>query len=188
MALKVIGIAGPQGSGKTEVAKVLIRLGAPCVRMGDVVWDEVKRRGENITEANVAKVASELRKRDGLGAIAKRCIPLIKDQGKDKRAIVVDGIRSSAEVNEFRRAFSDNFHFLAVQAGEPIRYSRITSRGRADDAGTRERFKEKDQREASWGLDEVLALADFTIANEGTIEELRRKAVKFYEQMVGEKV
>lgn len=188
MALKVIGIVGLHGSGKTEVAKALARLGAPYVRMGDVVWDEVKRRGLNITEANVAKVASELREREGLGAIAKRCIQLIKTRGKDKRAVVVDGIRGVAEVNEFRRAFGDNFHLLAVQAGEPIRYSRIASRGRADDADTQERFREKDRREVSWGLDEAFALADFTIVNEGTLEELRGKAVEFYKRVTGEKI
>ncbi len=188
MALEVISIVGPHGSGKTEVAKVLARFDVPCVRMGDVVWEEVRRRGQEITEANVAKVASELREQEGLGAIAKRCIPLIKAQGKNKRAVVVDGIRGVAEVNEFRRTFGDNFHLLAVQAGEPIRYSRIASRGRADDADTQGRFREKDRREFGWGLDEALALADFTIVNEGTLEELHRKAVEFYERVVGEKV
>jgi len=188
MALEVIGITGPHGSGKTEVAKALARFDVPCVRMGDVVWEEVGRRGQTIIEANVAKVANELREKEGIGAIAKRCIPLIKTQGKSKRAVAVDGIRGVAEVNEFRHAFGKNFHLIAVQTGEQTRYSRISSRGRADDVDTRERFKEKDRREGDWGLEEAIALADFAIVNEGTIEELHRKAVKIYKQLTGEKV
>ena len=188
MILEVIGITGPHGSGKTEVAKAFASFDVPCVRMGDVVWEEVRRRGQEITEANVAKVANELREKDGLGAVANRCIPLIKAKGKDKRAVAVDGIRGVAEVNEFRRAFGKNFHLVAVQTGEQTRYSRVVSRGRADDAGTREKFREKDRREDDWGLEEAITLADFTIVNEGTLEELHRKTVNIYKQLTGEKV
>ena len=188
MIFEVIGTTGPHGSGKTEVAKALARFDVPCVRMGDVVWEEVRRRGHKITEANVAKVANELREREGPGAIAKRCVPLIKAQGEGKRAVAVDGIRGVAEVNEFRRAFGKNFHLIAVRAGEHTRYSRISSRGRTDDAYTRERFREKDRREDDWGLEKAIALADFIIVNEGTLEELHRKAVKIYKQLTGEKV
>jgi len=188
MIFEVIGITGPHGSGKTEVAKTFASFDVPCVRMGDVVWEEVRRRGQTITEANVAKVANELREKEGLGAIAKRCIPVIKAKGKDKRAVAVDGIRGVAEVNEFRRAFGKNFHLIVVRAGEQTRYSRIASRGRVDDAGTWERFREKDRREGDWGLEEAIALTDFTIVNEGTIEELHRKAVEIYKQLTGEKV
>lgn len=187
MVLDVIGIVGPHGSGKTEVAKAISRFGVPCVRMGDVVWEGVKRRGQRITEANVAKVANEIREKDGPGAVAKLCIPSIKARGKGKRAVIVDGIRGAAEVKEFRRAFGKNFHLLAVQAGEQTRYSRIASRGREDDAGTREGFMGKDRRELGWGLEEALALADFTIVNEGTLDELHGRAVNFYKKVAGEK-
>jgi dephospho-CoA kinase len=188
MAIEVIGITGLHGSGKTEVAKALARFDVPCVRMGDVVWEEIRRRGQKVTEANVAKVAGELREREGLGAVAKRCIPIIKARAKGKRAVAVDGIRGAAEVDEFRRAFGKNFHLIAVQAGEQTRYSRIASRGRADDASTPKGFAEKDRREEDWGLKEAFALADFAIVNEGTLDELRRKAVDVYKKITGEKV
>lgn len=187
MALAVIGVVGLQGSGKTEVAKALARFDVPSVRMGDVVWEELKRRGQEITEANVAKVANEFRERDGLGAIAKRCVPLIEARGKGKRAVVVDGIRGAAEVEEFRRAFGGRFHLLAVQASEQVRYSRVASRGRADDVATLERFRGKDRRELSWGLGGAFSQADFTITNEGALKELHIKAVEFFKQVTGGK-
>jgi dephospho-CoA kinase len=185
MAPEVIGLVGLQGSGKTEVAKVFEKSDVPFVRMGDVVWEELKRRGQEITEAAVAKLANELRQEDGLAAIAKRCVPLISERGKGKKVVVVDGIRGIAEVEEFRRAFGEKFHLLAVGSDEKARYSRIASRGRADDAPTLERFREKDRRELSWGLEEALADADFLIKNEGTLEELQRQATGFFNRVVG---
>lgn len=183
----VIGIVGLHGSGKTEVAKAIADLGIPSVRMGDVVWGEIKRRGQTITEASVAAVANELREREGLGAIAKRCIPLIRASGKRKHAVVVDGIRGIAEVEEFRRAFGDDFHLLAIWASERLRHSRIASRGRVDDAMSLKTFQEKDRRELGWGLGKALALADFMVVNEGTLEELHKRVIKLFESLVGGK-
>jgi len=180
----VIGIVGLTGSGKTEVAKVASKLDIPCVRMGDVIWREVKRRGLELNEATVGAVANELRKHEGPAAIATRCIPSIKEQGKDKRAVVIDGIRSSAEVEEFRMAFGDRFYLLAVSASEQKRYSRTAARGRADDVESLEAFRQKDSRELSWGLGEALASADFTLINEGTLAEHRRKAAEIVKKIM----
>lgn len=185
--LKVIGIVGLQGSGKTEISKALAKFDVPSIRMGDVVWNELRRRGQEINEENVAKVANELRRSEGLGAIAKRCIPLIRARGRGKRAVIVDGIRGAAEVDEFRRAFRDGFHLIAVLASEYIRYERVASRKRADDAMTLEKFREKDRRELSWGLGEAIALADFTILNEGTLEEFHKRAIQLFKNSVSEK-
>lgn len=182
MALKVIGIVGLPGSGKTEVAKALAKLDVPSVRMGDVVWGELKRRGKSINEANVAKVSNEFRKREGMGAIAKRCVPLIEASGSGKRAVVVDGIRGIAEVNEFRKKFGRNFHLIAIWANEEVRYRRIASRKRADDSITRESFRKKDLRELSWGLGGAIALSDVMFINEGTIEELHMRATDFFKK------
>jgi dephospho-CoA kinase len=181
----VIGLVGLHGSGKTEIAKALAGFDVPCVRMGDVVLAELERRGIGINEANVGKVANELREREGLGAIAKRCVPLIEERSKNKKAVVVDGIRGIAEVDEFRRAFGDRFHLLAVWAREKTRYARISSRSRADDAASLRAFREKDRRELGWGLGEALALADVLLINEGALTELHLAAQKFFKSLVG---
>ena len=181
---RVIGIVGLPGSGKTEVAKVSARLDIPRVRMGDVVLAELKRLGRRVTERSVGMVAAELRQREGLAAIAKRCLPLIGDAGEGKRAVVVDGIRGVAEVEEFRRAFGDRFFLVEVRAKDSIRYSRVSSRRRADDVKTLEKFREKDERELSWGLGEALSQADFTVVNEGTLEELRERAEELFTKIL----
>ncbi|MEW5995856.1 MAG: AAA family ATPase, partial [Candidatus Zixiibacteriota bacterium] len=178
ISLKVVGLVGLQGSGKTEVVKAMAEFDAPSVRMGDVVWQEIRRRGLKINEKNVAEVANEFRAQDGMGAIAKRCIPLINEKGKGKRAVLVDGIRGIAEVDEFRKVFGEDFSLISVWATETTRHSRISSRVREDDARGIESFRAKDRRELSWGLGEAMALADYLIVNEGTLAELRKSAIK----------
>ncbi|MFH1821801.1 MAG: AAA family ATPase [Methanobacteriota archaeon] len=188
MALQVIGIVGLPGSGKTAVAKAIVDFNVPRVRMGDVVWGELKRQGQNITEAKVGELSNEFRKKEGMGAIAKRCVPLIESRGKEKRAVVVDGIRGIAEVDEFRKAFGKNFHLICTWASQKTRYQRISSRKRADDTITRESFQEKDLRELSWGMGDAIALSDFIILNEGSIAMLRKRSGEIVKKIVGDKV
>jgi len=185
MAPQIIGIVGLPGSGKTEIAKTLSRLGVPSVRMGDVIWEELRRRGKRITEKNVALLSNELRRREGMGAIAKRCIPLVRKAGEGQRAVVVDGIRGMAEVKEFRKTFGKNFHLIGCWSSQRTRYRRIASRKREDDTISIRSFHKKDERELSWGLGDAMALADFIIVNEGDLEELRRAAEELFKKIVG---
>lgn len=168
-----MGVVGLPGAGKTEVAQEILRLNAAYVRMGDVVWKEVKSRGLEVNETNVGKIASELREQEGPAAIAKRCIPLIKRAERGRALVVVDGIRGLAEVKEFKREFGDRFLLLAVWAQERTRFKRISARGREDDVQGLEELRRKDARELGWGLGEAMALADFMLVNEGTLEELQ---------------
>jgi dephospho-CoA kinase len=178
----VVGIAGPPGAGKTEVARVATQLGYSYIRMGDVVLEEVKKRGLKISEENVGTVASELRKL-GEAEIARRCIPSIREKGG---AVVVDGIRGIAEVEEFRNEFGDAFKLISVWASQRTRFQRISKRSREDDARGWEEFQKKDRRELSWGLGEALVLSDFLIVNEGNLEELKEKAKEILERLKDE--
>jgi dephospho-CoA kinase len=172
----VVGIAGLPGSGKTEVAKIAVRFGYSYIRMGDVVVEEVRRRGLKVCEENVGAVASELR-RTSEAEVARRCIPLIREKPEP---VVVDGIRGIAEVEKFRREFGDAFKLVSVWSSQATRFSRISRRGREDDAQGWEEFLKKDRRELSWGLGEAMALSDYLIVNEGTLEELREKAEEIF--------
>lgn len=181
--LLVIGIVGLQASGKTVVASNLVKLGASRVRMGDVVWREVENRGLKVNEKNVAKVAKELREEEGMDAIAERCIPLIKEKGKENKIIIVDGIRGIDEVKKFKNEFGENFVLLSVESSENTRYERIKKRGREDDIEDFETFREKDKREKKWGLEEAMESADYSIVNEGTLSELKEKTSKIFKEM-----
>jgi len=187
MGAKVIGIVGPQGSGKTEVAKILTSRGAEIVRMGNAVWEETRKRGLPINEENVGRVARELRETLGPSAVAKLCIPVVEEKRRSSKLVVVDGIRSGEEVEEFRRTFGDDFRLIAVIASKGVRLSRILSRKREDDVRGEAEFLEKEKRESGWGLENAMEKADFLITNEGSLEELRRKIELIYPKLTGRK-
>ncbi len=178
--MRVVGLVGLQGAGKTEVARVALSLGIPCIRMGEAVIEETRRRGLQVNEENVGRVADLLRERMGRGAVAKLNLPLIREKLGERGVVVVDGLRSPEEVEEFRKAFGEGLVVVAVWANPRLRYSRVLSRGREDDARSYESFLEKDRRELRWGVGEVLSLADHLLLNEGSLEELREKALELF--------
>lgn len=180
----IIGIVGLQASGKTEIASIFMDLGAKRVRMGDVAIQEVKNRGLDINEENVAEAASELREKEGMDAVAKRCIPLIEEKGKTSDAVVVDGIRGIAEVERFKEKFGDNFTLISVEAPAETRFERTIERKREDDTKNLESFLKKDKRELSWGLEEAMKSPDYRIVNNGSLEDLREKTSNIFSEIM----
>ena len=72
--MKVIGVTGLPGSGKSVVSRVAKSLKIPIVRMGDVIRDEAEKRGSTPGE-----VAVKLREEYGEFVVAERCVESIKN-------------------------------------------------------------------------------------------------------------
>lgn len=180
----VIGIVGPPASGKTQVASDLVDLGSIRVRMGNVVWKEVVERGLEVNEENVGKVGNQIRGEGGMGAVAKHCVPIVRKKGKNSKAVVVDGVRGIAEVDEFKKEFGENFWLLSVEASEETRYRRTKERRRGDDAQDFEAFKRKDNRESNWGMENAMEAADYRIVNEGSLQELKERTSEIFEEIM----
>ena len=180
--MRVIAFVGLPLSGKTTASKVAEEMGIPVVCMGDVVREEARRRNLPLTDEVLGKIANELREKEGMDAIAKRCIPLIREKGKDVGVVVVDGIRGIAEVEAFKRAF-DDFILIAVEAPLEVRFQRALKRKRSDDVKSIEELKERDRRELSWNLAKALEIADFTIENTSSLDEFREKVRDLLEQL-----
>jgi len=147
--MRVIAFVGLPLSGKSTAAKVAEEMGIPVVCMGDIVREEAKRRGLPQTDENLGKIAEELRRKEGMDAIAKRCIPIIREKGMETGVVVVDGIRGIAEVERFKREFGEDFILINIEAPLEIRFQRALKRKRSDDITTIEDLKKRDERELS---------------------------------------
>lgn len=167
------------GCGKDVVLAIAADLGFSIVRMGDVVREEARRRHLPITDSAVGGMAHEERQKHGLGIWGERTVPLVRGD-----PVLVDGLRGRAELEVFRKSFED-LTLVAVHASPKTRFERTLRRQRADDAGSFEAFRARDQRELSWGLGDVIALADVMIVNEGTLDEFRRQARTTLERIHG---
>ncbi|MFX1314894.1 MAG: AAA family ATPase [Promethearchaeota archaeon] len=168
--MKVIAICGLPGAGKSTAIGAIRDLGSVIV-MGDIIRNEALNRNIEPTSENLGKIAKELRLKYGLNIIAKKCVDLINQQ-KDN-IIFIDGLRSMEEVNVFREHWK--FPIVAIIIDEKKRFERLFKRARSDDPKSLADLKERDKREILFGLEEVLNNADYSIKNDSTINDLKKR-------------
>lgn len=167
----IVAFVGYPLSGKSTAAEIAKEFGIPVVTMGDVVREEAIKRGLEPNAENLGRIAEEMRKREGMDAIARRCIPKIRSLGP---VVIVDGIRGIEEIRTLRREFG-SVVIIAVEAPIQLRFQRARQRGRSDDVSRVEDLMERDRREEAWGLKEAMEIADFTIENTGNLEDFKEK-------------
>jgi dephospho-CoA kinase len=165
--MRVIGVVGLPASGKGEFSRIAGEMGIPVVVMGDIIRQAVVEAALPLSDLNMGEVSRGLREREGMDAIARRCIPVIEATGAP--VVLVDGIRGDAEVDAFRRHFA-NFILIGIESAFETRLRRLSERGRPDDLLDGEELLLRDRREVSWGLELALSMADFIIENNGTLE------------------
>jgi dephospho-CoA kinase len=168
--MKLIVTVGMPGSGKDELVEVAHGLGLATLKMGDLVREETRHRGLPLSNANIARIASEERDKHGPGVWAQRALPKLIETRN-----LVDGCRSDSEVTVFRHHFGDLF-VLGIYSSPEHRYDRMARRGRGDDGADMQEFYDRDRRELKWGIGNAFALADGMLVNEGTLEAFRSNA------------
>ena len=172
--MKTIAFAGMPFSGKSEAVRIAKDYNIPVIRMGDMIWEETKKQGLELNDKNVGTIANDMRKTHGMDIWAKRTLEKIKSMDEVK-ALVIDGIRNIEEIEIFEKELGEDFVVVAVQVSDELRYQRAMNRDREDDSKDLSLIKERDKRELSWGLGNVIASADIVITNEDGIEEFQGK-------------
>lgn len=160
--MKGIGIVGLPGSGKTVFSETAEECGISVVRMGDCVIEKVKEKGLKITSENIEKIARKLREKHGKGIVGRMTVDKLRE--KDKKYVVIDGVRSLAEVRVFREFFSD-FLLVAIFSPARVRYERVMERERVGSVQNKEQLRKRDKQELEFGVGNVLALADVMLVN-----------------------
>ena len=177
---RIIGIVGMPGSGKSVTNTVAKELGFSTVIMGDVVREETVKRGFELTANNIGKIMLKIRVEEGSTIVAKKCIPKIWDSSS--KTVLVEGIRSLDEVEEFKKNFID-FTLVAIYSSPDTRFKRLYKRQRSDDPSNWKVFKKRDTREIGVGIGATIALADYTIVNEGTLKQFKNKIKRLIQEI-----
>jgi dephospho-CoA kinase len=174
----IVGLTGMPGAGKTTVANYLSQKGIRLLVMGDVVREVAENDGLELTSDNLAKLMLRLRKRNGPEAVAHLIvnkIKLMKKEDKQLSVVIVDGIRSMAEVRLLRRIGS--VKLLAIHGSTLTRYTHVRERGRSDVPSNIGEFDKRDKIEMDVGISNAIALADETISNNDiSISELCQRS------------
>ncbi len=149
------------GAGKSTIAAGLQSRGYEIINLGDVVRAEAGRRNLEPTGTNLGKLMLELRRKNGPGAVAYLVQESIEKS--DSAVIIVDGIRSNAEIDVLRQC--GIVKLLAIHASIDTRFGFLQRRGRPDDPVTRGNFEERDNRELGVGISNSIALSEEVINN-----------------------
>ncbi|MCC7558595.1 MAG: AAA family ATPase [Methanobacteriaceae archaeon] len=174
--MKVIGVAGMPGSGKSVVSRTAAKMGYKTIRMGDVIRDEAQKQGKDVGE-----VAVNLRVEYGENIVAERCVEKIKKISKEvppkssnaNDKFIIEGIRSPFEVEVFKNNFK-GFKVVAIYSTPKTRFKRLKRRKRSDDSINHEDFIKRDKRELGFGIGDVIATSDYMIVNEGPLWKYKK--------------
>ena len=172
--MKIIAFTGMPFSGKTEAVKIANNMNIDVIRMGDIVWEEVKKKGLELNDKNVGFIANQMREEFGQNIWAIKTIEKIKSNYKNS-TIIIDGIRNFNEIKTFKRNLTNDFTLIAIISTDENRHKRALNRGRKDDSKILNEIKKRDEREISWGIKDAIKLADYIISNNGSIKDLNYK-------------
>ncbi len=172
--MKIVSIVGMAGAGKSEVSRVFERNGYTLIRFGDVTDEEIKKRGLPLNEENEHNVRLLLRKEHGMEAYAKLNRARI-DSALEHTDVVIDGLYSWEEYTYLRELYRENLYLVAVWSSPSTRYARLANRSNRrltpKEAVSRDKEEIEDINKGG-----PIAMADFTIVNESSREELIKEA------------
>lgn len=172
--MTILVIIGMPASGKNIARMYADSKNIPYYATGDVVREEVKKRGLEPSAENTAVVSTELRGIDGMGVTRKALLLAIDTKNS---LVFLEGMRSWPEIELIRKNAA--CIVVAFLAPKTMRLNRITSRGRPDDSP--DAFEERDMREIAYGTATPIALADEYILNTGGMEDASAKLEQIIE-------
>jgi dephospho-CoA kinase len=176
---QLLTIVGMPGAGKSVVVDHLRSKGWSVVHFGAVTMRELERRGLVVNESNERFVREDLRKKHGMAAFAKLSMGEVLS-GLSKGPTVIDGLYSWSEYKFLRNQLSERFFVVNVFTSRQIRYDRLLHREvrplSHEEAEARD-FAEIENLEKGGPI----AMADFTLQNDETMEKLHSEIDKLLE-------
>jgi thymidylate kinase len=181
--MKLIGIAGTNGSGKDTLGELLASdYGYQFMSVSEPLREECRRRGIEVSRENLRMVSVEWRREGGLGALVDKAVELYKAGGEQGAGLAIASLRNPGEVV---RVHELGGTMVWLDSDSKIRYERIrnANRGRDDeDNKTYEQFLAEEQEEmhsangdtAGLNMTAVCEQCDVTIVNETGLEVLKQ--------------
>jgi dephospho-CoA kinase len=159
------------GAGKSLCARHLEAKGYFQYRFGSIVVDEVSRRGLVLTPENERIIREEFRANEGMDAIARRALPILRQALQRQNCIVIDGLYSWSEYKTLRAELGGELTVVAVISERALRYARLSER--VERPLTLEEAERRDYLEIE-RLEKggPIALADYTLLNNTAPDDL----------------
>jgi dephospho-CoA kinase len=173
-----IGLTGRMASGKGEAVRILEELGFRYISLSDIVRKKTAAVGREVSRSSMQDIGNRLRDEGGAGVLGRMVRERVLAASESRW--VIDGIRNPAEVRELKMI--GDFFLVGIGCDLPTILARMRKRGRATDRVGEQELRAGLERE--WGEGEpesgqqvgpTMAMADFTVANDGTLAEFRSR-------------
>lgn len=174
--VRLLGILGMPGSGKTLLSTLLGQAGLPVISLGRFVIDEVLRQGMEPSPQSEQEMRSALRKKNGPQVLAELAMAQVSTDVLDG-LVVLDGVYSPHEDDFFRNYMESKYFTIAVLCDKSLRYARVANREHrpltAVEAESRDRHELEILRKA-----EPIVLSDYFVTNNAGERVFLRTAVE----------
>lgn len=180
---KIFAIVGMCGGGKTQAIEYLQeKFHWPKVYFPEALFEEIEKQGLELNWENERKMREGLRKEHGKGVFAKLSLDKIQKGLKQSDVVLIESLYSWSEYKIIKKVFGDAFKVIAVYASPAIRFSRLRSR-KVRPMKTFKEFEDRDANEIEVAeKGGPIAVADFLVNNEGTLEDLKKQLDKIMEK------
>jgi len=170
----IVGLTGPNASGKGEAASYLRTKDFKYYSLSDILREEAKKAGIEPLRENLIRLGNELRRKNTPSYLAS----MIRERLIKPGDYIVDSIRNPAEVEALQK--EKGFILLGIDAPVEVRFKRSLKRKRPGDAETLRDFIEKEKKEniddpENQQLKKCIEMANPVIVNDSNIEEFHRK-------------
>lgn len=179
----IIGITGTNGAGKGAVVEYLVAKGFTHYSARKLFLAEVARRGLMPDRDVMTEVANDLRATHGAAYVIETLLAQAEGAGGDA---IIESVREVPGVAVLK---SHGGVLFGVDADPHLRYERIVLRKSETDRIDFDTFIAQEKREmtspdpAKQNILGVMALADYTLTNDGTVEELRAQVDRILEEI-----
>lgn len=184
--MKIIGIAGTDGSGKDSLGHFLRdEHGWYFISVTDLLRAEATKRGMPLSRGTLKVISSEWRAKDGLGVLVDRAMDEYKKLDKEYAGLAIASLRNPGEADEVHKLGGQ---VVWTDAPLELRYQRAIARNKGtEDQVTFEEFQAEEAEQmrhhgddkTALDLSAVKAKADIFITNDSNdFKEFKQTALK----------
>lgn len=180
----ILGVTGTNGAGKGAVVDALKEEGFMHYSVREEITRELARRGLPADRPHMGALGNELREKNGPAYFVT--LFKMRAQAEGAADLVIESLRSVGEAQALKEAGGV---VLAVDADRKLRYERAVLRGSSTDKVDFDTWVAQEEKE--WGnaaasqmnIPAVMHMADYTLTNNGTLEELHRQIDQVLEKI-----
>jgi dephospho-CoA kinase len=171
----VIGVCGYSGAGKTTFCREMARrFPLPVLSTGEFVRRRLAGRGEALTPENIARASDEIRLETGQRFVRVLAPDLMRSFSSSP-AVLLDCLREESDLSALRE-LEYRVALVAIAAEDDVRALRSRGRERPGDPISPAGLLALNERERQLGVERLIAVADYVIANDGDLGQFIARA------------